>query len=131
MKILCSSDIHSETPTFFSFASRLNKSIYDCGILAGDLIDEYPTASEAIGFGLATQDDFENGYNQKLTLDDLENQIYNVNEMFANKNSMLMKTLERKRDQIIKDLIKTDKPVFMLLGNHDKINWASKENIVA
>ena len=125
MKILCSSDIHSENTIFQNFINELEKPVYDCGILAGDLIDEYPTSSEAVECGIATPDDFNDGYDENLTLDDLEKQIQNVNKMFEDENSVLMKTLGIKRDSIVNKLIKIGKPVFVVLGNHDKINWTT------
>lgn len=56
---------------------------------------------------------------------EMEKQIQNVNKMFEDENSVLMKTLGIKRDSIVNKFIKIGKPVFVVLGNHDKINWTT------
>ena len=46
MKLLCSSDLHGDRESYLRFASGLARPDYVAGVLAGDLIDEYPTARD-------------------------------------------------------------------------------------
>lgn len=126
MRILCSSDIHGEMPVFEAFAKELAKPGYDCGVLAGDLIDELPRLGEAVDYGVVDQTDFLQEYDPSLTIEDLERQAARVRQMLRRADSPVNETLRRKRDVILDMLESAGKPVFFVLGNHDTIEWPSR-----
>lgn len=125
MTLLCAGDLHGDQDALARFAFEVTHASYDAGVHAGELIDENPTAGEAVAMGLASAQDFENRYNSSLTLEDLDRQIARVEQMRHDPGSVLVRALLAKRSAFTQVLQATGKPVFFVLGNHDPVDWPS------
>ncbi len=130
MRILCSSDIHGEMNAFRRFERELRKPKYAFGVLAGDLMDDYPTKQEAMDFGIVSAGDFVSETRIGWTMEDLDHQMELVQQMFHDEGSVLIRTLEKKRDAICDLLNDAGKPVFFVLGNHDRVDWPDAGHMV-
>lgn len=130
IQILCSSDIHGDISVFKSFARELKKKRYEFGVLAGDLIDEFPTLSEAAEYGIVDQSDYQAEYNPNLSEDDFDAQIRKAEQMLADQNSILNRTTKAKQKHISEILESAGKKIFFVLGNHDNFEWPESELII-
>jgi Icc-related predicted phosphoesterase len=127
LKILFTSDLHGKTDAFEDFLQILDSVNYDCGVIAGDLLDDGVTKEEAMDLLGIVEDDLlpELAYADESYEETLQRQI----EELHKPTSYLMQTLTVKERALKELLSRTRKPIFVIKGNHDMTDWASYKNI--
>ena len=127
MKILFTSDLHGKIEAFESFTKALDSDDFDCGVIAGDLLDDGATNEEVMSLLGVTEDDLlpEFAFASETYEESLERQIKELHKP----TSYLMRTLKIKEQQLKDILSKTRKPIFIVKGNHDMTDWSSYKNI--
>lgn len=127
MKILFTSDLHSDIKAFQQFASLLDQ-YFDIGVISGDLLEDSITLSE-MKDRLSLEDDdlLEELYDPDDTIEDLDQR---VRDYKADPNSLLSQTLQVKEDEYRNILSQTSKPVIVIPGNHDRSKWKTGGNII-
>lgn len=125
MKILFSSDLHGDKEAYIKFAQELTS--YDCGVLAGDLMDEFITKKEAEDMGLIDIDEPE----ELLGADEDEFDKFDnaYNSALHDPTSTNRKGLEKKKIEIVDVLNSANKPIFYITGNHDIADWQDHKNL--
>ncbi len=126
MKILFSSDLHGEIDAYKKF-SKLLKS-YDCGVLAGDLMDEMISLRDAESYGLINPEEPEELLGAEEN--DLDVFTKRYHDSLHDVNSVNRKGLEIKKNIIIDILNHSKKPIFYITGNHDIANWIDQGNLL-
>jgi Icc-related predicted phosphoesterase len=119
MKILFSSDLHGELEAYKAFAAALRS--FDCGVLAGDLLDEFIRRTEAEEFGLVPPDEPEEL--QAEDFDMIGSFEEAVKDALENTESVNRRGLEMKRQKLAGILGAAGKSVFYVTGNHDIADW--------
>lgn len=127
MKILASSDIHNSLPAFRRFAGILAGRDYDCGILAGDLLDDGVTPEELMARLNLTPDDLleELAPEGETYVQTLERRARELHDPDGN----FMKCLRLKEMEVKELLASAGKPIFVIRGNHDLTDWASYRSV--
>ncbi len=128
MKILASADLHGSLFAFQSFAAFMREKDYDCGVLAGDLLDDGVTPEEMMMLLNLTPDDLleELSPEGETYIQTLERRAKELHEPGSN----FMKSLNLKEMEIREILAAARKPIFVIKGNHDMTDWASDRNLV-
>lgn len=131
MKILFTSDVHGLISAIESYTYELSKEDYDCGVIAGDIIDDGVPDNEIeeyIAEGYLHPDDFL----EQLPPADLSFEEYVVgaiDELYQ-EDSPFMKALHLKEEKVKRILSRANKPVFIIPGNHDLTKWEDSEHIL-
>ena len=121
MKILMTSDLHSNTAAIRSFAKSLVD--YDCGVIAGDIINEMIPEDEIdLYFDNFNKDDIVPFLpDANMTFDE------EIDHLLANMHKHdgpLYEALQKKEQHIKEILCEAEKPIFLIGGNHDNVEWA-------
>lgn len=127
MKIIFTSDLHSDKDAYEKFTSLLDSS-FDIGIISGDLLDDSITKSE-MKSTLSLEDDdlLEELYDPDDTIEDLDQRIRDYKD---DPESLLSRTLQAKEADYRTILSGTEKPVIIIPGNHDRSKWETGGNII-
>lgn len=127
MKILFTSDLHSDKKAFEQFTALLDRK-FDIGVISGDLLEDSITLSE-MKERLSLEDDdlLEELYDPEDTIEDLD---LRVREYKADPDSLLSQTLQVKENDFRDILTRTIKPVIVIPGNHDRSKWKTGDNII-
>ena len=126
MKILFTSDLHGDMNAYAVYARLLRG--YDCGVLAGDLLEEFVTKAEAERYGLMAADEPEELHG--VGYDPVREFEKKYRDAIKNPDSVNRKGLERKRQEVSDVLNGAGKPIFFVTGNHDLANWTSQGQLV-
>jgi len=125
MKILFTSDLHSNKAAFKSFAHTLNTQDYSVGVIAGDLTEGWIRKEEL--FSLlpdVTEDDFI----EELNGPD-NNNGQSIDSWFKHFDLIQLRGLMVEEKQLKTILFKTKKPILIIRGNHDRTTWVSEKNV--
>jgi len=125
MKILFSSDLHGDKEAYIKFAQYLKN--YDCGVLAGDLLDEFITKTEAEKYGLIDPDEPEELLGAEE--DEFEKLNKKYHAALHDPSSINRRGLENKKIEIVDILNSVNKPIFYITGNHDIADWQDHKNL--
>lgn len=127
MKILFTSDLHSDIKAFERFTALLDQK-FDIGVISGDLLEDSITLSE-MKDRLSLEDDdlLEELYDPEDTIEDLDQR---VRDFKADPDSLLSQTLQVKENDFRNILTRTIKPVIIIPGNHDRSKWETGANII-
>ena len=127
MKILYTADLHSNEEAFRQFVRILDTDDYDCGVIAGDLMEDNVTKEEAIELLGITEDDLlpELSSVDETCVEAMERQLRDLYKS----TSHYMQVLQIKEQQLKAILTGTKKPIFIVKGNHDKTEWQSYKNV--
>ena len=122
MKVLFSSDLHGMVAAFERFAEMLARPEFGVGVLAGDLKDDYVPKSEAIErFGLEPDD----------VLDELYPAENTPGQNLAMRNPEWIDRSLRLAEVDLKAILsRSGKPVLVIMGNHDKLDWDDGGHVV-
>jgi Icc-related predicted phosphoesterase len=122
MKVLFSSDLHGMVAAFERFAEMLARPEFGVGVLAGDLKDDYVPKSEAIErFGLEPDD----------VLDELYPAENTPEQNLAMRNPEWIDRSLRLAEVDLKAILsRSGKPVLVIMGNHDKLDWEDGGHVV-
>ena len=119
MKVLFSSDLHGDMVAYQHFSRLLHR--HDCGVLAGDLLDEFLPISDAERYGLFDASEPEELHDESY--DEVAALEQKIEDAMKNKDSINRKGLEIKRHEICEILSYAQKPIYLVIGNHDIANW--------
>lgn len=119
MKVLFSSDLHGDMDAYQSFSRLLHR--HDCGVLAGDLLDEFLPISDAKRYGLFNDSEPEELHDENF--DEVAELELKIDDALKNPESINRKGLEKKRQKICEILSYAQKPIYYVIGNHDIANW--------
>ena len=122
MKILFTSDPHGDIEAIKKFSKLLKH--YDCGIIAGDILDEFIPISDAISFGLRSEDYIEELFDAED--DEVMKLPDSIDDALHNPQSVNRIGLEMKKDLIMSILNEAKKPIFYITGNHDIAEWGNR-----
>jgi Icc-related predicted phosphoesterase len=111
VKILFTSDLHGQIAVYENFAKILKNLDYDLGIIAGDLIDDYLPSKQIMEF-------------LGLKLDEYRHEVARYGEKYVR-----IKALSVKERNIKNTLLKAEKDILVVKGNHDLTDWKSEGNI--
>jgi Icc-related predicted phosphoesterase len=126
MRILFTSDVHGDMQIYKAFAEKLGS--YDCGIIAGDLMEEFLPIDDANEFGLLDDDLIEELHGDEYDeIQELEKALFIA---LHNPESINRKGLEIKRQKIVGILESASKPVFYVTGNHDIACWETTQYFI-
>ena len=127
MKILFTADLHSSLEAFRQFVRVLDTDDYDCGIIAGDLMDDGVTTEDMVRLLHLDDDDLlpELAPAEETYEETLNRQVKELNKPTSN----FMKSLSIRERELKEILTVTKKPIFVIKGNHDKTLWKSHGNI--
>jgi Icc-related predicted phosphoesterase len=123
MKILFTSDLHGEELAFRQFSKTLSMPEFDLGIIAGDLQDDILIKEEVTSI-------------LNITLNELPNKAILQSSMKkqsateSSETDSLHLALEAKAVLLRKVLCKSGKPILIVRGNHDRIDWKTDGCIV-
>lgn len=131
MKILFTSDLHGYIDSFEKFAKILADKDFDCGIIAGDLLDEGIPPKELQEI-FKTTDLSEDDFLEELPAaeDTFEESMSKSIQKLYEYDSSYMKSLRYKEEKIKAILNKANKPVFIIPGNHDRVEWSNSMNVI-
>lgn len=119
MKLLFTSDAHGDGDVYRRFAETM--AGFDCGIIAGDLMEDFLSIEDAIRFGLKEPDLLEelhgDDYDAVAELDKA------LTASRTNEYSINRMGLERKKKEILELLNRAGKPILIVTGNHDIVEW--------
>lgn len=126
MKILFTSDIHGNENIYHRFSSMVPD--YDCGVIAGDMMEDFLSIEDAIRFGLKESDLLEELHGEEFDeIAELEKAL----EAARNSEQSINRLgLERKKKEILKILNKAKKPILIVTGNHDIVEWKSEGFVI-
>jgi Icc-related predicted phosphoesterase len=116
MKILFTSDLHGLESAYRSFAQIL-KSSYDVGVIAGDLKDDWVPPEEIKSMFNLSEDDM---LDELPSNDEADPMVFFEK---TNKGIYLTRALKIKGAQFSAILDGAQKPVFLIKGNHDRVEW--------
>jgi Icc-related predicted phosphoesterase len=119
MRILFSSDMHGDMDAYAAFTRLLGD--YDCGVLSGDLLDEFIPIKDAVSFGLIAADEPEELHGDDF--DEVEAFETKYLDALRNPQSINRKALEHKKRLLSELLSEADRPIFFVTGNHDLGEW--------
>ena len=127
MKILFTSDLHSNIQAYKDFVFLLKEYDYDIGIIAGDLIEDYVSDEELIEYFNLTSDDLleELPSAEESFVETMKKAIKRINDP----QGYYMRALKIKENSLKLILNTTNKPILLVPGNHDKTEWNSWKNI--
>lgn len=127
MRILFTSDLHSMELAFVHFANILRTQNFDCGIIAGDLLEDNVTPHEFIELLGVTEDDL---IPELPGADEtLEEALQRGIEELHNPEGNYLRALNIKEQRFRDILYTARKPLFIIQGNHDLTEWKSGSNI--
>jgi Icc-related predicted phosphoesterase len=120
MKLLFSSDLHGRQDAYERYTAELKAGPYDLGILGGDLLDEWLPDELAVTLTQEAPDSL---------LDELGGEDDDPVDVW--KNSLAKTALDRalllRVGQLVSLLATADKPVYFVLGNHDRTPWPESD----
>ncbi len=118
MKILFTSDLHSNIQAYKDFVFLLKEYDYDIGIIAGDLIEDYVSDEELIEYFNLTSDDLleELPSAEESFVETMKKAIKRINDP----QGYYMRALKIKENSLKLILNTTNKPILLVPGNHDK-----------
>ena len=127
MKILFTSDTHGNELAIGKFAEVLRDDFsYDCGIIAGDILDDHLpiyARRELLGFVEDSIPEL-HGVDENTAKEVLIPPVINL-ETYESLVRALYVYEERTRSI----LANVKKPIFLLCGNHDLTTWETRDNI--
>lgn len=119
MKILFTSDLHGDTEAYAAFVRLLRG--HDCGIIAGDLLDEFIPMADARAFGLVPDDGLEELPGEDV--DEVAAFEAAARDAIENPRSVNRIGLGLKRQRLAGLLSGAGKTVYFVRGNHDIGEW--------
>jgi Icc-related predicted phosphoesterase len=119
VRILFSSDLHGDREAYAAIARRL--ADHDCGIITGDLFDEFIPMGDAREFGLVPDDGLEELPGEDF--DEVAEFEARARDAVENPRSVNRRGLDVKRDRLAAQLGSAGKPVYFVRGNHDIGEW--------
>ncbi len=130
MRFLVTADIHGLVPAITRFAEMLREGEYECGIIAGDIIDDGfkpEEMQEAIAESDLEPDDFlaELPGADESFEEYAERQI----ETLHDPAKPFMRTLGHMETKFKRILRSAGKPVYLIPGNHDLTSWEDDGDI--
>jgi len=126
VRILFSGDLHGDEEAFAAFVRHL--AAHDCGIIAGDIFDEFITMRDAREFGLVPADGLEELPGEDF--DEVAEFEARARDAVQNPLSINRRGLEVKRDRFAARIGAVGKPVYFVRGNHDIGAWAGGDCLV-
>lgn len=121
--ILFTSDIHGKIEGFWQFAKLLKSNKYKFGILGGDLLDEWLSDELVMQLTGCTSDDL---------LEEIGSENEDIIALWHENKAIEFqdKALKLKIEEIQKILGQAHKPVYYILGNHDRVEWFETNRII-
>lgn len=114
--VLFASDIHGKIDGFRQFARLLKKKKYEFGVLGGDLLDEWLPDELVMQLTGCTSDDL---------LDEIGSEDEDEIALWHGSSAIELqdKAIRLKASRIQGILSQAHKPIYFVLGNHDRIEW--------
>ena len=130
MRVLLTADTHGLVPAIARFADMLREGGYDCGIIAGDILDDGfrpEEMQEAIDETDLEADDFLT----ELPFADESFDEYADRQLEAlhDATKPFIRTLGHIEQKFKRILHGAGKPVYLIAGNHDLTSWEDEDGI--